>query len=177
LRFSNTTPIGVPGSGDEGPANPYPAAIEVSGFRNGTITNITVQIDGLRHTAIADVDILLAARHLPGLTAFIMSDAAAGSVTAPGVTLVFDDTSPVLLPVNGPLTSGTYQPTNLDDGGSDGDIFPAPAPAPNGNSFLSVFKGQNPNGVWELWVLDDTDDDTGKISGGWSLEITAEVDA
>jgi hypothetical protein len=53
----------------------------------------------------------------------------------------------------------------------------APAPAPNGNSFLSVFKGQNPNGVWELWVLDDTDDDTGKIAGGWSLEITAEVDA
>ena len=37
--------------------------------------------------------------------------------------------------------------------------------------------GQNPNGVWELWVLDDTDDDTGKITGGWSLEITAEVDA
>jgi len=177
LRFSNTTAMNVPGSGDEGPANPYPAAVEVSGFRNGTITNITVQIDGLRHTAVADIDILLAARHLPGLTAFIMSDAAGGSVTAPGITLVFDDASPVLLPVNGPLTSGTYQPTNIDDGGSDGDIFPAPAPAPNGNSFLSVFKGQNPNGIWELWVLDDTDDDTGKIAGGWSLEITAEVDA
>jgi hypothetical protein len=177
LRFTNATAINVPGSGDKGPANPYPATIEVSGFRNGTITNITVQIDGLHHTALADIDILLAARHLPGLTAFIMSDAAAGSVTAPGVTLVFDDASPVLLPVNGPLTSGTYQPTNIDDGGSDGDVFPAPAPAPNGNSFLSVFRGQHPNGVWELWVLDDTDDDTGKIAGGWSLEITAEVDA
>ena len=179
LRFANTTPIAVPGSGDEGPANPYPSTIKVSGFANGVIVDVKVLLSGFSHSAPPDVDVLLAARHLPGLDAFIMSDVAATppGASGPDVNLVLDDASPILLPINGPLESGTYQPTNVEDGGSDHDVFPAPAPAPSGNTSLSVFKGQNPNGVWELWVLDDTDDDVGSFAGGWGLEITAEVDA
>ena len=179
LRFTNTTPIAVPGSGDEGPANPYPSMITVNGFANGVILDINVRLNGFSHSAPPDVDIVLAARHLPDLNAFIMSDVAAvpAGTIGPAVDLVLDDAAPILLPVHGPLASGTYQPTNVEDGGSDHDVFPAPAPAPSGNSALSVFSGQNPNGVWELWVLDDTDDDVGGFAGGWGLEITAEVDA
>src|SRR5829696_5095791 len=179
LRFTNTTPIAVPGSGEQGPANPYPSTITVNGFANGVILDINVRLNGFSHSAPPDVDIVLAARHLPDRNAFIMSDVAAvpAGTSGPAVDLVLDDASPILFPINGPLASGTYQPTNVEDGGSDHDVFPAPAPAPSGNSALSVFSGQNPNGVWELWVLDDTDDDVGSFAGGWGLEITAEVDA
>jgi hypothetical protein len=78
--------------------------------------------------------------------------------------------------VNGTLEGGTYQPTNVEDGESDHDVFPASAPTPSGNSSLSVSRGQNPNGVWEFWVLEPRRD-VGGFAGGWGLEISAEVDA
>ena len=41
---------------------------------------------------------------------------------------------------------------------------------------LTAFDGANPNGTWQLWVMDNASQDVGAIGGGWSLEITAEVD-
>ncbi|MGB3310262.1 MAG: hypothetical protein WBG32_07955 [Nodosilinea sp.] len=38
---------------------------------------------------------------------------------------------------------------------------------------LSVFKGTDPNGIWRLYVADDTDLDQGAIAAGWSLTLTA----
>jgi hypothetical protein len=78
----------------------------------------------------------------------------------------------VPLPFASALSSSTFQPTNY--GG--GDPFAAPAPAHFGRVALSEFTGQNPNGTWQLWVLDDTPLDVGRFAAGWRLQITAEVD-
>ena len=53
-------------------------------------------------------------------------------------------------------TTSSAQP-----GSTDGD-----------GSALSVFDGTDPNGTWKLYVVDDAADDTGAITGGWSLHIT-----
>jgi len=145
--------------------------IEVSGFTNGVIRDVDVFLNGFAHTAPEDVDVLLSATHLPGLVALLMSDVGGGN-DAVNINLVLDEQSLVPLPFSSPLSSGTFQPTNY--GG--GDPFPAPAPALSGNVFLNTFNGQNPNGTWQLWVVDDAGVDVGQLAGGWRLQITAETD-
>jgi hypothetical protein len=172
--FTNASPIiipaGAPGT-TIGRANPYPSSIEVSGFTNGVIRDVDVFLNGFEHTHPDDVDILLSATHLPDRYALIMSDAG-GDIDVVSVNLVLDDQTAVPLPFASQLSSGTFQPTNY--GG--GDSFPAPAPAHSGRVALSEFTGQNPNGTWQLWVLDDTPLDVGQFAAGWRLQITAEVD-
>jgi hypothetical protein len=51
-------------------------------------------------------------------------------------------------------------------------VFPAPAPDPAGAaSALSVFDGTSANGIWQLFVVDDTDQDSGVIAQGWELRF------
>jgi hypothetical protein len=169
--FSSTGPHQIPSSGTSGPAHIYPWPIVVSGFTNGTILDVNVVLDKFSHTFPADVDMLLAASHLPGRNAIIMSDVG-DFIDAINVNLVLDDAAATVLPDVGPLVSGAFQPTNI----GAGDIFPAPSPPPTGNSQLSTFNGQNPNGTWELFVMDDASPDAGALFG-WTLQITAEVDA
>ena len=137
---------------------------------NGIITDLNVRLNSFSHTHPDDVDILLAANHLPGLNAIVLSDIG-GSNHAVNLNLVLDDQASAPLPDATQLVSGTFQPTNI----GAGDAFAAPAPVPSGNSLLSVFNGQNPNGTWQLFISDDQDIDTGNLAG-WSLEVTAVVD-
>jgi len=175
--FTNNAPITISPGPDNGgkavatPATPYPAIIEVSGFTNGTILDVNLTLHALSHTFPGDVDVLLAGP-VPGLNAFLMSDVGANAVVS-NITLTVDDQAAAGLPT--PLVPGTFKPA---DGASSlgTDTFPAPAPTPSGNVALSVFNTSNPNGAWHLFVVDDSGGDGGSIAGGWSLEITAEVD-
>jgi hypothetical protein len=72
-----------------------------------------------------------------------------------------------VLPDESQITSGRYQPANYEGV----ETFPDPVPTPSGGSELSVFDGTNPNGVWQLYILDDTNVDKGRL-GCWSLDIT-----
>jgi hypothetical protein len=175
--FTNNATITISPGPDNGgkavatPATPYPAIIEVSGFTNGTILDVNLTLHALSHTFPGDVDVLLAGP-VPGLNAFLMSDVGANAVVS-NITLTVDDQAAAGLPT--PLVPGTFKPA---DGASSlgTDTFPAPAPTPSGNVALSVFNTSNPNGAWHLFVVDDSGGDGGSIAGGWSLEITAEVD-
>ncbi len=172
--FTNASPITIPAGAPGttiGKANPYPSSIEVSGFTNGAIRDIDVFLNGFEHTHPDDVDVLLTATHLSDRYALIMSDAGS-DIDVVNVNLVLDDQTAVPLPFASQLSSGTFQPTNY--GG--GDPLPAPAPAHFGRVALSEFTGQNPNGIWQLWVLDDTPLDVGQLAAGWRLQIIAEVD-
>ncbi len=162
--FSAGDDIVIPYSGS---ASPSPATLDVSGL-GGTVTKVTVSL-AISHTWPEDVDILLVGPN--GQTVVLMSDAGGGS-DLDKVTLVFDDSAGAAVPFSG-IVSGTYRPANyVGMFGGDPDSYPG-APTGNHGSSLSVFNGQNPNGVWSLYVVDDTGGDRGLISD-WGITFTTE---
>jgi hypothetical protein len=160
---------GAPGT-TAGPAGPYPATIDVSGFANGVITDVDLLLLGVSYGAPEDLDILLSKDD--GRRALVMSDVGTNDPVR-DVRWTLDDEATASLPQS-QLTDGIFQPTNVSDPRLDPDAFAAPAPAPNGSVALSTFDGANPNGTWQLWVMDDASGNTGDIRG-WGLRITAEV--
>jgi len=166
--FSNTTSIAVPappstGASTGAPASPYPSAINVAGIV-GSVTKVTATVTGLSHTFPSDIDMVLVGPG--GQSVMLMSDVGGGT-DAVNANITFDDSAPA--GIGATVVSGTFRPTNS----GSGDVFPAPAPAgiPSAAT-LSAFNGVNPNGAWNLFIVDDAGTDTGSISGGWSLTIT-----
>jgi hypothetical protein len=175
--FSNTSPILITDvdNGQADPANPYPSEILVdNAFPGQTVRDVNLILKGFRHAYPDDAGVLLVGPQ--GQSALVMSDVGGGHAMASGVKLVLDDEATASLPDDGPLASGTYKPTRGTIVFSDNpvpDPFPQPAPTGPYGTDLSVFDGTDPNGIWKLYVLDDTDVDTGKIRGGWALRINA----
>jgi subtilisin-like proprotein convertase family protein len=145
-------------------ATPYPSVINISGAI-GIFSLVSVELNGINHTFPDDIDILLVAPNTPD-TATIMSDVG-GSTVVTGINLSLTDGAPAI-PDAGPLVTGTFAPTNVNPG-TGTEAWPAPAPASSGLSALSQFDGTNPNGDWQLFVVDDQSIDSGSIAGGWCL--------
>jgi len=157
-----TIPNGAPAT-TIGAATPYPSNLTVSGI-NSPVSKVTVTLNGLTHTNPDDLDILLVSPS--GQKALLMSDAG-GDADLTNATLVFDQAA-VSLPNATALSSGIYAPTNY----GDNDTFSLPAPVgPYGEPNLNVFNGQNANGNWALYVMDDADGDVGSLVS-WALNIT-----
>src|SRR5207237_565165 len=148
---------------DHGSGSPYPSSINVAGMP-GSIGKVVVTLNGLSHTYPDDIDILLVGPG--GQSVMLMSDAG-GDIDGNNVTLTFDSAASASLPDSGPISSGTYRPTNYED--SDWFFAPGP-PGPYGSS-LSVFNQTSPNGSWQLFLNDDAQGDFGSIAGGWALTI------
>ncbi|KXH78575.1 hypothetical protein [Sporosarcina sp. HYO08] len=159
--FTNPANIVIP---DSGPATPYPSPITVSGM-TGNIVQVTVRLINLSHEYPDDIDIMLVGPS--GQNATIMSDVG-GSDDVTNITLTLDDLAPTAMPGNNTLFTGTFKPTNA---GAVFDNFPD-APSPSGGSMLSSFNFTDPNGTWNLYVIDDEGSDSGSIAGGWELTIT-----
>lgn len=149
---------------DNGPSSPYPSPLDISGL-GGLISKATVTISNLTHSFADDVDILLVSPS--GRAVLLMSDAG-GPVGMTNVTLTFDDAAAGFLPDASQITAGTYRPTDYEPG----DIFPAPAPTGPYSHNLSSLNGSVPNGRWNLFIVDDSPGDIGRISDGWSLTLT-----
>lgn len=164
--FSNSAVIAIPSSGV---AAPYPSPLDVSGFANGSITDVNLTVNGYTHTFADDADILLA----KGTSNVLVLSDAGGNNAASNLTLTFDDTAAASLPDTTALVSGAFLPTNHLLSGAD--TFPDPAPVVSANVLLSAFNGIDPNGEWQLFVTDDLAGGTGSLSS-WSLQITADVD-
>jgi hypothetical protein len=168
---------GVIGIDVLGPSKQYPAAITVSGFKRGRIKDVNVRIPGFSHDFPRDVDLLLVGPQ--GQQAIILSDVGGETATTSPVDLTIDDEATQSLPVNGPLVNGTFDSTNAFGNEPGGiDVFPAPASATSAGTgtFLFEFNGTNPNGKWQLFVVDDGTGDGGVLlAPGWTLTITARV--
>ncbi len=160
--FSNSVPITI---NDNAAGSPYPSDITVFGLA-GSVTKVTVDLKGVSHTWPDDIDIMLVGPG--GQSTLLMSDAGSGGDLA-NLNFTFDDAAAVALPDETQIIGGAFGPTNYD---TDTDVFPAPAPTPSGPVAMGVFIGTNPNGIWSLYVRDDTRTDFGSISGGWTLHIT-----
>lgn len=160
--FSSSGAVTIPSSGA---ASPYPSVINVSGLA-GALERVTVRLDGLVHTWGDDLDILLVAPDGSGVV--LMSDTGGGESYA-GHSLIFDDLAPTgLLDANLATHSGRYRPTDFEPG----DSFPASAPAGPYLASLSSLHGIDPNGQWQLFVVDDDAGATGSLAA-WTLELGA----
>lgn len=174
--FSNATAISIPGppTATSGVASPYPSSINVSGV-SGTVSRVSVRLNGLSHTFPDDVDVLLVG---PGGQKFIAMSDAGSSIDAVNAVVTLDDLATTPIPDSSLISTGTFRYANY----GTGDVFAAPAPpapynspAPAGAATsATTFGGQNPNGTWSLYVTDDVSGDRGQIANGWDLIITTE---
>jgi subtilisin-like proprotein convertase family protein len=165
------THAGAVGIDTEGPAKEYPSEIVVDRLDGGKITKVTVRIPGFQHDFPDDVDMLLVGPQ--GQNVLLMSDVGGKQTGTVLFDLTFDDDAATELPDEGPLTNGTFRPTNVDN--LEIIEFPPPAPASGFGTTLGVFNGTNPAGTWQLFIVDDAPNDGGVLIGGWSLTISAEV--
>jgi large repetitive protein len=171
--------IGIP---DASPANPYPSKINVQGL-SGTITDVNVTLNGYSHGFPDDVAVQVVSP--TGKSVLLMSDVGgplpSGSATVTNINITLDDEAANSLSDSTQLTTGTYKPTKgttptaLPSGWEDNPVpnsWPPDAPDLTvSGSQLSSFDGTAPNGIWKLYVIDDTQFATGSIAGGWSLEL------
>lgn len=158
--LSNTNLMTIP---DFGAAGLYPSPITVSGV-TGNVNRVVVNVSGITHTYARDIDMLLVSP--TGQKIMLMSDAGPAS----GIydfNLSFSDDAPAVVPFAAFLP-GAYKPTDYDQ---TSDVMPSPAPAGPYGTSLAVLNGVDPNGVWSLYVADDTRLESGVISNGWSLEL------
>jgi len=164
---SSTTPISIPGSGKSGPASPYPSGVQITGVTS-PVQRVSVTLHGLSHEFPDNLDVLLVGP--TGQAVMLLSDVGGGT-DVQGITLILDDTAPAALPDGSPLVSGTYRPTNI--GGND--AFPSPAPAGSYAATLAAFQGLDPNGTWQLFIMDDSNPNSGVLQGGWTLTLHTEL--
>ncbi len=160
----------VIGMQNTGAASLYPSQRTFAG-RLGTVSNLTVSIANFSHTSPDDVDLMLVAPN--GRRVVLMSDVG-GNTEVGGLNLNFDDAATASLPDSGTLASGTFKPTDFEVG----DIFPTPAPqGPTSGSTLAAFFGSAPNGIWQLFAVDDNGNNVGSIAGNWNLNLTTSTTA
>ena len=172
FSFSNTNAIAINDSGTPPTTGSlYPSSISVSGLDFQTISHLSITLNGLSHTFPSDLDIVLAG---PGGQLCMLMSEVGGNTQFPvtDLTLTLDDLSANALPINSTLTSGTFKPTRQFPTLS----FELPSPAPAGSSSapaaLSVYNGTDPNGMWNLFVVDESSPHSGSISRGWTMDVT-----
>ena len=164
LSGTNSSSITIAAASSTG--TPYPSTINVTNLA-GRISKIAVTVLGLSHSWPDDLDVLLVGPE--GQQVLLLSDAG-GPLDVANLNLTFDSSAAAQLPDEGPLTTGTWRPTNFE---TDGPL-PAPAPAgTTGESLSAAFSGTLPNGNWALFVADDYgSEDGGMILQGWNLQLT-----
>ncbi|HEY0461477.1 MAG TPA: Calx-beta domain-containing protein [Pyrinomonadaceae bacterium] len=175
-QYRNTTNIDVTGI----IGAPYPSNIVVAGA-TGTVGSVKVTLYDINHALSDDLDVLLVGP--AGQKFMLMGDAGGANGLTSTATITFDDGAIQVLPDNGVISTGKYEPTTWEPGQTS---FPSPAPsgpyaepgsAVGGTPSLnSAFGGTNPNGTWSLYVRNDVGLLTpvgGNIAGGWGLQILA----
>lgn len=170
--FNSGAPISIGGFAN---ANPYPAAIGVSGV-TGDVTDVDVRLKGLTHGMIDDVGVVVQAPN--GDSILVMNGAGNGAVSDIDLTLD-DEAAQQLDNATNPAT-GSYRPGAY----YTGDSFPAPGPGTGychpgpsgGNSctLASAFDGDEAVGQWRLYVRDFLGTSSGQIARGWALELSTD---
>jgi hypothetical protein len=105
----------------------------------------------------------------PNGTAVMLMQQCGGVNQAFGpANVIFDSASSTPVPQNGPLVSGSYQPTQY----ALAETVPAPGPQPPyATSFASLI-GTNGNGSWSLWISSFDPIDVGSLPAGWSITLS-----
>jgi subtilisin-like proprotein convertase family protein len=146
------------------PASLYPSTINVSGM-TGNITNLKVSLKGINNLN-QSFDMLL------------VSPSGAKFILASDNGFILGNNEDYVLTISDtPAQAPSIFPYNNNNGT---DTFPSPAPAgpyinpgPTGTATLaSTFNGTNPNGAWQLFIVNDEGGLPGSLNSGWFLTIT-----
>ncbi len=159
--FSNPNTAIIP---NYGIASIYPMITTVSGL-TGLVDKVRVKLNGVSHSFPNDINVLLAGPQ--GNTVLLMSHTGGGHPIT-NLDLAFDSAATAYLPKTAALSSGVYLPTRYDTAVA----FLPPAPAGPYGLGLDSLNGTDPNGQWALYVMDDSNGDSGSIAGGYTLEIS-----
>lgn len=160
---TNPTDITLPNIGN---ANFYPSNVVLSGLPDA-LTDLNVRLEGFSHTWPDDVDMLLVGPRGQNIT--ILSDVGGGD-DINNINLTLDDQATAQLPIGSQLATQSYRPYN--DNGAD--TFPGQSQSAYTN--LSRFNNTDPNGTWNLYIVDDESPDSGKITR-WCLTGNAQATA
>ena len=162
LSFVNSAQITIP---DSGPGTPYPSQILVS-TTNGVVGRVTATLQRFTHSYPHDVNILLAG---PSGQQMVLMAHVGGPYSVTNLVLAFDDAATNYLTETSLALAANQanHPTQV----LPLDAFPGIPGKPSGANF-SVFYGGNPNGIWSLYVYDDTPGNDGSIANGWTLGLT-----
>jgi hypothetical protein len=165
--FGNADGITIPALGD---AVPYPSNLTVSGLPSQAVVRVQVVVS-LTHSFPRDVDMLVQAPS--GERIVLMADVG-GNTPVTGLVMVFDDCAASSVPLNSlaQTTRVAYRPTGAGPVRSGPPLIGLPAPTGHSlGSFVSKPFATALNGVWSLYVRDDSGSDAGQISS-WGLFIT-----
>jgi subtilisin-like proprotein convertase family protein len=163
--------IAIPGTNTSGSASRYPATINVRGEPTNGLEHVEVTLHNLRHAYPADLDILLVSPS--GAKIMLMSDAG-GSTPVTNATLVFHPASQnkPSPPEQGPIPSNIqsqYSPWNYGDLETQ---LPGAPIGPYTDNLDNMFSTDpDPNGIWELYIYDDKNGQTGILQDSWSLRF------
>lgn len=164
--YVQPTSIAIP---DLGYGNPLPSNIVVSGEK-GVITKLTFGV-GFTSNHPQDVDLLLVGPN--GKAIAPISDAGGNATGVAGLDMNFADDASAQASQAGPLTSGTFKPSDFEPGEPMGMGAPDPPYSP---TFASAFNGISPNGTWKLYSFSDFFNGNGSSSmGAWSIGVTTAV--
>jgi hypothetical protein len=174
--------------GSVGPASPYPSTVSVSGISlpaSTSVASVTVTITGVTHSRPNDLDILLVSPY--GTNIWLMSDA--GNATPiENATLIFSTSATVTPPLEGtaPITTIpnailTFEASNYGTPVETGLPGVTPGSPWAFSTSLSDLIGhhqggavRNPNGLWKLYIYDDTDGGVGFVQASWCIDFTVQ---
>jgi len=155
-------------------ATPYPSVKYVSGV-SGTIAKVVVNLYKFYHTRYSEVHILLVS---PEGTCVYLMGGCLSQYNPDGIERNFtirDGNDIGYMPATGrPVgVNHTYRPTRYSQ-----IVFPSPAPPKPPALYkttMADLNGEDPNGHWQLYVMDNTTLEAGYIKGGWDITITTAI--
>ena len=181
--YCNRGPISANGSSDVAYSNtsPYPSVIFVGDGVNTDIINVvntlSLQLTNFSATNTANLHMLLVSPD--GMHALDFWSNAGSRASAGNSTLA--DGASNLPPAPGPLSPGTYAPSDYSSTDTFAPMPPSPAPqipatfrsaSPFGTStFEQAFIRATSHGAWSLYVWNDSGA-AATVANGWCLNIT-----
>ena len=154
--YTVTGPFSLPGAGTSGPLSVYPIVFNVPD--SGLIARVAITLGGLSHTWFDDIDALLVGPS--GTAVQFLSDA--GGSSDPDGDYTFDDVNgTAAIPDSAYAPPGVYRSSNYP--ANTPDPFPAPAPGPPYAFSLTAFFGEQMQGTWSLYIVDDAAADIGSM--------------
>lgn len=154
---------------DNAASIPFPSTVVVSNA--GAVSKVTIRLNGFSHDNPDDVGLLLVG---PTGVAVRLSTDNGGNFDVNNIDLVFDSTAANTLHDYNQVIETTYRPSQGTVAGGGllhNADFQLPAPMGPYSTDLGSFVGTNADGLWSLYVDDDTYLNSGIIAGGWTLMI------